>query len=261
VTIGTIRLLTDKAEIQAFLDQDRIYHAYALADLSDPFFEQCHWWGVEAGGNLTTVILLFAGLTPPALLLLGQAEILPEVLAEIDLPERILFMSKQAQYDQVLAFYRPEERIEEMMRMALDPAHFRPVENKAAVRLDERHLMALQDLYRPYGANAFAPYQLRQGVFYGVFAEKRLVAAAGTHIIAPEYGVAAVGNIFTDPAYRGYGYAQQATSAVCLDLLERDCLLVLNVDQANQSAVHVYHKLGFQPHCTYREGAMARLNH
>jgi predicted GNAT family acetyltransferase len=78
--------------------------------------------------------------------------------------------------------------------------------------------------------------------------------------VAPEYEVAAIGNIFTAPGYRGQGYAQQATSAVCGELLAQNCLPVLNVDQTNVNAVHIYQKLGFRRHCTYYEGLLTRLD-
>ena len=41
-----------------------------------------------------------------------------------------------------------------------------------------------------------------------------LVAVAGTHLVSDTYGVAAIGNVFTHPDYRGRGYATLATGAV-----------------------------------------------
>ena len=51
--------------------------------------------------------------------------------------------------------------------------------------------------------------------------ENRLVAVAGTHLVSPTYGVAAVGNVFTHPGHRRQGYASAATSAVVTELLDR----------------------------------------
>ena len=91
--------------------------------------------------------------------------------------------------------------------------------------------------------------QVEGGVFYGVFVEGQLVAVAGTHLTSPTYRVAAVGNIFTHPEYRGRGYGTATTSAVVAELLAggiRD--LVLNLSQNNEGAIRIYERLGFERH-------------
>ena len=125
----------------------------------------------------------------------------------------------------------------------------------AAQPLDDRHLPQLLELYRHEYGNAFVPYQLADGVFYGIFDDDALVSVAGTHIIAPEYGVAAIGNVLTIPAYRNRGYGRRVTTAVCADLLARGFdTLVLNVMQSNQSAIRVYERLGFAFYKAFQEG-------
>ena len=107
---------------------------------------------------------------------------------------------------------------------------------------------------------AFAPFQIEQGVFYGVELDGRLVAAAGTHLVAPSQGVAAVGNVYTDRAYRGRGLAQLCTSAVvahCFDLGIRD--VVLNVDSRNAPAIAAYRRLGFREHRAFYEAHGERM--
>jgi predicted GNAT family acetyltransferase len=105
---------------------------------------------------------------------------------------------------------------------------------------------------------AFSPYQLAQGVFYGIENRGRLIAAAGTHLVAPTYGVAAVGNVFTDPDYRGQGYATLCTSAVTKELLSQGTDVVLNVQEGNADAVHIYEKLGYRPYCRFIEALGVR---
>ncbi len=81
------------------------------------------------------------------------------------------------------------------------------------------------------------------------------MAAAGPHLVSPTYGVAAVGNVFTHPDYRGRGYGTLTTSAVVAELLGlgmRD--VVLNVEQANAVAVRLYERLGFERYCPFLEG-------
>ena len=46
------RRLTDKSEILAYLETDRLYAAYAIGDLEQDMYEQCTWIGAERGGKL-----------------------------------------------------------------------------------------------------------------------------------------------------------------------------------------------------------------
>lgn len=43
-----VRALTNKDQILAFLQQDRLYAAYAIGDLEPSLFAQSHWFGAEA---------------------------------------------------------------------------------------------------------------------------------------------------------------------------------------------------------------------
>jgi hypothetical protein len=91
----------------------------------------------------------------------------------------------------------------DMVRMHVDREAFRPVLGDA-VRLDAadaRHLTRLYEL----GLTASLPSEaVASGVYFGVRRGTRLIAAAGTHVISPMFGVAAVGNVFT-PQCRGQG--------------------------------------------------------
>ena len=127
---------------------------------------------------------------------------------------------------------------------------------------------AIEALYAaggPFAPDAFSPAQVAEGVFFGLESQaldqmKRgtLIAVAGTHLVAPTMGVAAVGNIYTHPAHRGKGYGQLVTSAVTEELLNRNLLVVLNVDEGNTAAVHLYEKLGYRVHCPFVEGVGRR---
>jgi hypothetical protein len=48
---------------------------------------------------------------------------------------------------------------------------------------------------------------VKQGVYYGVYEQGDLIAAAGTHLLAAQTGVAAVGNVYTRSDRRGRGLA------------------------------------------------------
>ena len=151
--------------------------------------------------------------------------------------------------------------------MAADAATFRPPPVAArppaeVERLTLADLPALRDLYAEYPGNAFNEDQLAAGVFYGARAARgdgALLAAGGTHVTAAEYGIAAIGNIYTRPRARGRGYATAITTAITADLLAgpyRD--VILNVAVANEPAVRLYRGLGFREHCRYQEGRAVR---
>ncbi|HUX77330.1 MAG TPA: GNAT family N-acetyltransferase, partial [Anaerolineae bacterium] len=131
---------------------------------------------------------------------------------------------------------------------------FRPVEGEC-LRLEPVHARQLTELYALGTGSAFSPAQMERGVFHGVLPDGNLVAAAGTHLVSPTTGVAAVGNVFTHPDYRGQGYGTVTTSAVVAELLQlgiRD--VILNVNQDNATAIRIYERLGFERYCPFLEG-------
>jgi ribosomal protein S18 acetylase RimI-like enzyme len=226
--------LGDKPQILNYLRTDPLYAAYAIGDLEPGMYEQCTWAGATQGRELGALALYFRGLELPALFLMGDTDGLRAVLEE--------------------ALW---ERQDSMWRMALAPGRFRPVEG-TCVRLAANHVPQLAELYAVGEISAFSPAQVAQGVFYGVWSAGDLVAAAGTHLVSPTYGVAAVGNVFTHPNHRGRGYGTAVTSAVLEGLLRlgiRD--VVLNVGQSNAAAIRLYERLGFQRYCPFLEGPAA----
>ncbi len=257
IDIGT---LTNKKSISDFLYTDKAYHAYALADLDEPFFSQCEWWAAQSTGEMQTMVLHFKGLNPPAILPMGSAIQLPQILSAMDLPAEAMMLGQGAHIEVLRQWYR-FDYLDEMWRMVLSPERFLPISPSESVqRLDHRHLPALLSIYENEHGNAFAPYQLEQGVFFGIFDDTELLSVAGTHIIAPEYGVAAVGNIVTKSAHRGRGLAQQCTTRVCQQLFSMGIdTVVLNVMQSNDPAIHIYEKMGFEKSHAFLEGVGTKI--
>ena len=247
-----IRELRDKAEILACLQSDRLYAAYAIGDLEPWFFRQCRWWLAEGNGRWA-LILLFRGLEPPVLFCMGEPGGVAALLDATTLPTRVYLTARPAHWPVVEGRYRLRFA-HRMLRMIVDAEGFRPVPHEAALRLRLSDLDALQALYRHGGGDAFAPYQLEQGVFYGLAVDGKLVSVAGTHLVSPTYGLAAVGNVFTHPAHRGHGYAAICTSAVTTALLAEGLDVLLNVNEANEPAVRLYRRLGYRVYCAFLEG-------
>jgi ribosomal protein S18 acetylase RimI-like enzyme len=246
-----IKHLNDKERILAFLQHDRIYAAYAIGDLEPSLFAHCQWFGVEDDGKTLTMALFFTGLQPPALFIMGNADGVAAILNSALQPERAYFTCRAEHLAVVEASYSLDE-VEEMFRMAIAPADFRPVSGPAT-KLDLSYLDALRQLYQLGGGDAFAPYQLQDGIYYGVEVGGQLVSVAGTHLVSPTFGVAAVGNIFTHPNHRRRGYGTACTSRVVEELLAQGLNVVLNVNRENAEAIGIYERLGFGRHCPYIE--------
>lgn len=245
--------LDDRSEILDYLESDHWYSAYAIGDLEPGLFEQCIWAGAEKGGRLAALALLFNGLEPPALFLMGKVEGLQSILEERHFPERVYLACRQEHLSMTGAFYTWEKTLP-MWRMVLRPERFEPVGEDTVV-LEPPQSDQLAALYALGEGSAYSPIQLQQGIFYGIFESGQLVATAGTHLISTRYSVAAVGNVFTHPHYRGRGYGTQTTSAVVTKLIQRGIRdIVLNVGQANTSAIHIYERLGFDRYCPFLEG-------
>lgn len=110
------------------------------------------------------------------------------------------------------------------------------------------------------GGIAFAPFQLDNGFFRGIRRDGELVAAAGVQVVSCKEGVAAIGNIFTHPEFRGQGLAQVVTSAVVGALKAAGIQDIgLNVVDSNTAAVRAYERIGFRTRFRYYEGPAVRV--
>ncbi|MFN7992169.1 MAG: GNAT family N-acetyltransferase [Bryobacteraceae bacterium] len=251
----------DLEAVRAILQTDRHWAVYALADLAPEYSTFAEWH--VATGDGQALLLVYRAFRTPVLFAQGPPAALAGLLAEVrHYPE--FYLSVRADFLPRVknAGYRiPEEKL--MWRMRVDPASFRPVSN-AAVRLTRADYDELARLYAdgaPTGETPqfFDPAMLTHGIYFGVREGLEIVAAAGTHVLAPGEGVAAIGNVYTRRDRRNRGLAQQATSAVTAELLGRTLpVIVLNVAEHNVAARRAYERLGFRTHCEYREGLAMR---
>lgn len=252
-----VRRLTAPDEIYEILRQDRLYAAYAIGDLEGALFEKCEWAASYEDGRASALCLLFKGLTPNAVFCMGKSAGLALILGSVMRPGRVFFAALPEHTATLRAFYDLDPA-ETLIRMSLTAATFRPLESKA-VRLTSQDVEGLNELYRLGGGSGFAPFQVTQGIFYGVRSGGRLVATAGTHVVSPKYGIGCVGNVFTHPGFRRRGYAADCTSAVTRDVLSAGCSdVVLNVRSDNDSAISVYRRLGYLEQSRYMEAYATR---
>ena len=127
-----------------------------------------------------------------------------------------------------------------------------------ARRLTAADVPALERLYADGMESGESPdfffaSMVADGVFFGVAEGNELVAAAGTHLYAPEEGVAAMGNVYTRRDRRGRGFGKVVTCATLAEVAGLETV-GLNVRVDNAAAIRVYESLGFRKHCEFYEG-------
>ena len=250
------------AAIREILLTDRVWAIYALADLAPEYCAHAHW--LVAPDGRPALLLIYRGFEPPVLFAHGAAADLTGLVGAIaEEPEFYLSVRPDFLPLMTAAGYpiRSEKR---MWRMLLDPREFGPAEGRTE-RLGPADLDDLRQLYRDGEAAGEAPpffdqSMLTGGVYYGVREHGAIVAAAGTHVLAMEESVAAVGNVYTRRDRRGLRLGTWATSAVAGELLRLGLqTIALNVEESNIAAGRIYSRLGFKRYCAYVEGAAARV--
>lgn len=252
-----VHRLEDPESIQPYLETDRAWAAYALADLDPELRQYAEWYGVEDQHDLRALAMLYRDFEPPVLFTMGEPQGIALILGAALRPARVYLNVRDEHMPVVRSFFQIVQRVP-MWRMTLEAHDFRPVRGPVT-DLTPQFTRDLEQLYALGGGDSFTPSQVFDGAFFGIAERGRLVAAAGTHVLSQVRSVAAVGNVFTHPDYRGHGYAEITTSAVCADLIGRGIrTIVLNVAQSNSAAVHVYEKLGFKKYMPFSEGVALR---
>ena len=260
-----IRETRDRALLQAILDEDRAFAAYLLGHLEYGLFERTRFWVAE-GEQGHGVMLQTWGGVGPATFLVGDAAAIDALSALHPGPfQGYLATAAPEHLPELQRYYRVEGALQ-MRRMSVTSATFEavddPLPDDGSLRaLTPRDVNALNALYSTEGTPTYYTSEhIAHGVYFGAYVRGMLVAAAGTHVVSPNVGVAVVGNVFTHPAFRGQGLATHVTSAVTEDLLERRgcAFIVLTVDPANEPAVRAYRRLGYKPGSAVVEARLRR---
>lgn len=241
----------DRELLHGFLNRDRLFAAYAVADTDDGEFPRTRWGVALDDDEPIAVVLEYRGISPQPLFVMGDPDGIASILRDVIRTRVAYLAAKPDVVPAVRELYRLETSAE-MVRMSVDRASFRPVLGDT-VRLDQgdtRHLNRLYEL----GLTAWLPSEaVASGIYFGVRRGSRLIAAAGTHVISRQYGIAAVGNVYTNREYRGQGLGKVVTSAVTAELLRDVDDVVLNVRADNPPALRLYEALGYREHTRFQE--------
>jgi ribosomal protein S18 acetylase RimI-like enzyme len=251
------RQTTDRRALAAFLEQDRLYAAYALCDLEDREFARTRWGAAYDGDELIAVGLEYTGPTPQPVFVMGRTDGIDVVLRDVIRPRAAYIAARTAMLPAIEAHYRVDPG-PQMVRMWVDRARFRPYPAQVQ-RLLPVEIGELNRLYQLGFASWLPSSAIADGVYYGMRVNGQLVAAAGTHVISPSNRLAVVGNVLTHVDFRGRGFATAVTGAVTADLLRTSDQVVLNVRADNPPAINAYRRLGYAEHARFEERLIHRL--
>lgn len=263
--IARLQRVTDKAILRRCFQQDTALYGYALGDLEDSMWSISTFTGAFEDDNLAATSLLWTGVLPPVFLAFGEPDAAKQLIASVDASE-VFFMLPESLMDVFEASFRVTKRID-LWRMVVTPRTFKKPSQKVdgLRRLTGKDVEALKKLYETGGGtegprteeiDGLSAAQLDQGVFWGVEApDGALLAVAGSHIVAPNEKVGAVGYVFTASYARGNGFAKATTAAVTSSIFDAGIeTVILNVARANTPAVRAYQFLGYEIHSPIVEG-------
>lgn len=257
MSLYAISEIRSKALIHRFLMIDPDFAAYALGDLEEPYARHARWIGAAQSGDLEGLALIYSGLEPLALFLMGPNPAISALLLYGIGPTDVTLLAPTPS-EPILRDYFHIEHAMRMDRMRVTNESFR-----SHTRLDAEDITPLgegniQDMLnliiqaarhdaRDLRDVAFEPEMVQTGSYVGIYQDDTLIAMAGTHLEARKVSVAAVGNVVVHPGQRGKGLGKAVSSAVTSALLESGYeRIVLNVRSDNLPAIRVYERLGYQ---------------
>ncbi len=249
--------LHNKNEIENYLQQNVFLHIYSLGDLDDFFWPYTLWYASKTNDKIEALILLYIGQAIPIVLAFSD---------NIDPLQNLLNALQPLLPRRFYAHLQPglESVLEQQFRMEFHGDHYKmglmnklqlaQIDTSEVSNLSAQDIGVIHHLYkRAYPGNWFDARMLETKQYFGIKNRGVLVSIAGIHVYSEKYKVASLGNITTDPDYRGQGLGQATTAKLCQSLSQSVDYIGLNVKTDNQSAIAMYKKLGFEIVSPYKE--------
>lgn len=273
------RVVDDPEELHEFFGDRPDVHAYALADLGEPYWSSSRWY--RRDDAVVGLVGLHDRLLAAYAVTTRHPSATNDLVADLApaLPSGLLLtgpvgLARRLAEVRPLAWQGPHERHRLVDRSAVAPVVLSPPDRGRRGQLtgewvietlgprDGDRLAALHATAP--GAVFFLPSMLDDDTFVGIrhADDSTLVGASGTHVVSDRHRVAAIGAVLTDPAHRGRGLGRLATAGTVRRIDERwpgapAPTVVLNVSSDNLAARRVYDSLGFRPIHTYEEAELA----
>ena len=247
---------TDKKRLLTHFQKDEVLFSYHIGDLDDFFFEHCQWYVDYAErARIEECILLYTGLEKPAVIAFGVSERFPGLLEEaLPILPTQFFCHFHAEHRSLFHRYYTETELGTHQKMKLVSLRETVKGSDKIIRLDESHYDKLKQLYtKAYPGHYFIERMLLTKKYFGYFENDKIVAVAGVHVNSDKYKIAILGNITTDPDFRGKGLATAVTSKLVEELVKEKKMVGLNVKADNVAAIRCYEKLGFVKTHDYEE--------
>jgi ribosomal protein S18 acetylase RimI-like enzyme len=245
----------NKDEIERLLRRNVYLHLYSIGDLDDFFWKHTTWYGFD---DDEPPVLLYSGANPPVLLALtdGLSQRSVDLLRELLplLPRRFYAHLSENLADVLKKEYRVDSNGAHFKMGLTGTERLEKIDTSEVLKLENSDIDNLKEFYqKSYPGNWFDPRMLETGFYYGIRNDGKLISAAGVHVYSPVYKVAALGNITTDPDWRGRGLGTKVSAKLCKDLLKSVDHIGLNVKANNKAAIASYEKLGFEKIAVYEE--------
>ena len=193
-----IKQTRNKEEIFHFLVKSPELQLYLIGDLDDFFWPHTEWHASYENGEITSIALIYSGMTPPTLLMFhdGDSNHAYELLKAIrkNLPRELYVhlstgLADALGRENIVRDFGPNYRMILMQKPD-------KTEDNNIIRLEPGDFGILEELYADsYPGNWFDKRMLETGKYFGYFSGSVLAGAAGIHVYSPRYRIAALGNI------------------------------------------------------------------
>lgn len=200
-----VSLTRNKTKILSFLKKDIIWNSFAICDLEEYMDSLCEWYIAEKDKEIQALCLIWNGSSPPVLHTFGDLGGIESIFSTI-LTKNEVFLTVPNEHLQIIEkFYKVEDLIQ-MSRFSVHHLFLEKaskyVNPNLVIRLTEKHLNQIKELYQNFPDTYWDVEQFRSGIFYGVFENEKLIAAIGTHVVSMKFKISAIGNMFILPQYR-----------------------------------------------------------